>query len=324
MQVFFTRHILNCVSADLTVFAAQHAVDYAIIRILISTLFSSPAGFLIRIAHFHSWITWPIISNERIFSRQNNRRIAAFSCCAYNFHIDRISNDWPSWRLLLLCNCVWRCFTCCKCLNIIRILDIMRLVFDLDGSQCRPAGYVISHVFEKKEKLSSLTSKFSTFIIVLTTCLSVSFTCTTWCYYMHCSIPFLIFGGFFLNAGSVPSYFIWLSYLSWFRYGNEALTINQWTGVDDIICTRSNTTCPTSGKIILETLNFDAVRYDIVCTVCAVELLEPSSKEKKRKTKIQFYDIRCARARSHAAPKTLLMLRRNQTRFKISFIHNWS
>lgn len=72
-------------------------------------------------------------------------------------------------------------------------------------------------------------------------------------------IPFLIFGGFFLNSGSVPYYFEWLSYLSWFRYGNEALLINQWEGVTDIICTRSNTTCPTDGKIILETLNFDPV-----------------------------------------------------------------
>lgn len=72
-------------------------------------------------------------------------------------------------------------------------------------------------------------------------------------------IPFLIFGGFFLNAGSVPAYFEWLSYLSWFRYGNEALLINQWTGVTDIICTRSNATCPSNGKVILETLNFSPV-----------------------------------------------------------------
>lgn len=72
-------------------------------------------------------------------------------------------------------------------------------------------------------------------------------------------IPFLIFGGFFLNSGSVPSYLEWLSYLSWFRYGNEALLINQWTGVTDIVCTRSNATCPSSGKIILETLNFSPV-----------------------------------------------------------------
>lgn len=74
-------------------------------------------------------------------------------------------------------------------------------------------------------------------------------------------IPFLIFGGFFLNAASVPAYFEWLSYFSWFRYGNEALLINQWEGVTDIMCTRGNATCPTSGKIILETFNFSAVSF---------------------------------------------------------------
>ena len=29
-------------------------------------------------------------------------------------------------------------------------------------------------------------------------------------------IPFLLFGGFFLKNGSVPVYFQWLRYLSWF------------------------------------------------------------------------------------------------------------
>lgn len=74
-------------------------------------------------------------------------------------------------------------------------------------------------------------------------------------------IPFLLFGGFFLNAGSVPEYFKWLSYISWFRYGNEGLLINQWRDVADgeIVCLRTNTTCPRSGRVILETLNFDEV-----------------------------------------------------------------
>nr|CAA26716.2 white pigment protein [Drosophila melanogaster] len=73
-------------------------------------------------------------------------------------------------------------------------------------------------------------------------------------------IPFLLFGGFFLNSGSVPVYLKWLSYLSWFRYANEALLINQWADVEpgEISCTSSNTTCPSSGKVILETLNFSA------------------------------------------------------------------
>ncbi|KAJ6645413.1 Protein white [Pseudolycoriella hygida] len=72
-------------------------------------------------------------------------------------------------------------------------------------------------------------------------------------------IPFLLFGGFFLNSGSVPEYFKWLSYISWFRYGNEGLLINQWKDVVDgeISCLRTNATCPRSGRVILETLNFD-------------------------------------------------------------------
>lgn len=76
-------------------------------------------------------------------------------------------------------------------------------------------------------------------------------------------IPFLLFGGFFLNAGSVPAFFKWLSYLSWFRYGNEALLINQWAdvGAGEIACTRLNTTCPATGQVILETLNFSVVNF---------------------------------------------------------------
>lgn len=73
-------------------------------------------------------------------------------------------------------------------------------------------------------------------------------------------IPLLLFGGYFLNSRSVPPYFKWLSYLSWFRYGNEGLLINQWADVQpgEIECTNSNSTCPSSGQVILETLNFQA------------------------------------------------------------------
>lgn len=87
-------------------------------------------------------------------------------------------------------------------------------------------------------------------------------------------IPFLIFGGFFLNAASVPDYFKWLSYFSWFRYGNEALMINQWSGIDDILCSR-NITCPTSGDVILETFNFspDNFAWDILALIFLMAIL---------------------------------------------------
>lgn len=44
-------------------------------------------------------------------------------------------------------------------------------------------------------------------------------------------IPMLLFGGFFLQSGTVPVYLDWIKYLSWFMYGNEALSINQWHDV---------------------------------------------------------------------------------------------
>ena len=41
-------------------------------------------------------------------------------------------------------------------------------------------------------------------------------------------VPLLLFGGFFLQSESVPPYFIWLKYISWFYYGAENLYTTQW------------------------------------------------------------------------------------------------
>ncbi|KAF2898581.1 hypothetical protein ILUMI_07595 [Ignelater luminosus] len=71
------------------------------------------------------------------------------------------------------------------------------------------------------------------------------------------TIPFLLFGGFFLNVRSIPIYFKWISYVSWFEYGNEALMVNQWKGIESINCTASVTSiCPKDGQIVLEMFNF--------------------------------------------------------------------
>lgn len=81
-------------------------------------------------------------------------------------------------------------------------------------------------------------------------------------------LPALLFGGFFLNNGAVPIYFEWLRYLSWFMYSNEALSINQWTGVKfeynntviENICKLPNhgkTIC--TGEDVLDLLNFEPV-----------------------------------------------------------------
>ena len=40
--------------------------------------------------------------------------------------------------------------------------------------------------------------------------------------------PKKLFGGFLLQSDSVPVYFIWLKYISWFYYGNENFYVTQW------------------------------------------------------------------------------------------------
>uniref|UniRef100_A0A0P6HJA8 Protein white n=1 Tax=Daphnia magna TaxID=35525 RepID=A0A0P6HJA8_9CRUS len=68
-------------------------------------------------------------------------------------------------------------------------------------------------------------------------------------------IPLLLFGGFFLSNEDVPVYFDWMRYISWFMYGNEALSINQWVGVSF-----NDTSCPNdvcTGEQILASFDFN-------------------------------------------------------------------
>lgn len=90
-------------------------------------------------------------------------------------------------------------------------------------------------------------------------------------------IPFLIFGGFFLNSDTVPNYFKWLSYFSWFRYGNEALMINQWNGITDIICEDkgNQTMCFHTGTEVLAKFSFNADNFywDIFALVFLIVIM---------------------------------------------------
>lgn len=35
-------------------------------------------------------------------------------------------------------------------------------------------------------------------------------------------------------SSSIPVYFIWLEYLSWFKFANELLSVNQWENIDTL------------------------------------------------------------------------------------------
>lgn len=72
-------------------------------------------------------------------------------------------------------------------------------------------------------------------------------------------IPLMLFGGLFLNVDSIPVYFIWIRYISWFNYGNEALIINQWQNVKNITCPPDQipTLCAFTGEDVIEDLSFN-------------------------------------------------------------------
>lgn len=84
-------------------------------------------------------------------------------------------------------------------------------------------------------------------------------------------LPFLLFGGFFLKDSSVPVYFIWLKYLSWFKYSFEAASINQWEtfgsigGCATAVNSTTGTPCLPDGKAVLKfySINPDRFGFDI-------------------------------------------------------------
>ncbi|XP_077998210.1 protein white-like [Glandiceps talaboti] len=71
------------------------------------------------------------------------------------------------------------------------------------------------------------------------------------------SVPIFTLGGFYMNVQSIPWYLKWIEYLSYYRYGYEALMINQWHGIDDIECDFNFTArCIQNGEEILVMYGF--------------------------------------------------------------------
>lgn len=47
--------------------------------------------------------------------------------------------------------------------------------------------------------------------------------------------------------------------MSWFLHGNEAMSINQWKGVEGIKCSSNTDVCITTGEQVLDRLTFKEV-----------------------------------------------------------------
>eukprot|EP00767_Chilomastix_cuspidata_P006456 gnl/Chilomastix_cuspidata/6837.p2 GENE.gnl/Chilomastix_cuspidata/6837~~gnl/Chilomastix_cuspidata/6837.p2 ORF type:complete len:128 (-),score=65.10 gnl/Chilomastix_cuspidata/6837:201-584(-) len=75
---------------------------------------------------------------------------------------------------------------------------------------------------------------------------------------------YVILAGQFINLDSIPGAFIWLSYLSFFRWSFEALLINDFLG---LVFTCDNTAlCPADGAAVLAQLGFEDAAKDTITT----------------------------------------------------------
>ena len=96
-------------------------------------------------------------------------------------------------------------------------------------------------------------------------------------------LPLLIFCGFLINSSSIPVYFIWVKYISWLFYANEAMMIALWQSVDKISCPEGSNF--NASMLIAANLNLSAVlNLSNSTTTAASDLLnfETSSQNVKR------------------------------------------
>lgn len=73
-------------------------------------------------------------------------------------------------------------------------------------------------------------------------------------------LPLMIGGGFFINVDSIPIYFIWLKYVSFFKYSFENMMIIEWDN-KSIDC--KNSCYLSNGDEVLEFYNIDKDNFEI-------------------------------------------------------------
>lgn len=85
-------------------------------------------------------------------------------------------------------------------------------------------------------------------------------------------IPIILFGGHFLHIDSIPVSLRWIKYLSWFYFGYEILSINQWAKIDKIECEAAKPICFLQGADVLKQLNFkkDNITFDFTMLIVLV------------------------------------------------------
>jgi len=59
---------------------------------------------------------------------------------------------------------------------------------------------------------------------------------------------------------SIPNYFVWLRYLSWYSYAFETIMISQWENVNNIHCEYNSTFCYQDGEQVISFLKLEKVK----------------------------------------------------------------
>lgn len=108
-----------------------------------------------------------------------------------------------------------------------------------------------------------------TFILMTLTCMAFGYLVAC----SHCAVdvvisiaglvfsPLYLIAGFFIDTETIPLYFLWLKYISWFTYANEMLMLGQWSSVHNITCDlfvsdgNSTYTCFQNGQEVLQQLS---------------------------------------------------------------------
>lgn len=70
-------------------------------------------------------------------------------------------------------------------------------------------------------------------------------------------LPFMLFGGLFLNSDDAPKYFIWIQYISPIKYGFEGFMKIFWQHVDALPCAADKPCLATDGAGVLEYYSID-------------------------------------------------------------------
>ncbi|XP_026329157.1 protein scarlet [Hyposmocoma kahamanoa] len=73
-------------------------------------------------------------------------------------------------------------------------------------------------------------------------------------------VPFdyslMMTSGLFVKLSSIPKYVSWIRHLSWLMYSNEAMSIIQWDGVQNITCATEQIPCISTGDEVLNQYDF--------------------------------------------------------------------